>query len=127
MVIGFWIFMLIVDLLIPVTMIVFGWRFIHQPPENINPLYGYRTAMSMKNKDTWDFAHQYCGKIWYTAGLILLPVSIIAMLFALGKPVATVGACGGIICVLQCIPLVGTIIPTEQALKKIFDDSGARK
>ena len=54
---GFWIFMLITDLLIPVIMTVFGWYFIKQAPKNINYLFGYRTEMSMKNEDTWKFAH----------------------------------------------------------------------
>ena len=23
----------------------------------------------MKNKDTWEFAHKYCGKVWYVCGM----------------------------------------------------------
>ena len=69
---GFWIFMLIMDLLIPFTMIGFGYIFLKKAPKNINTLFGYRTTMSMKNKDTWEFAHKYCGKLWYVWGMILL-------------------------------------------------------
>ena len=29
------------------------------PPESINGVIGYRTPMSMKNKDTWDEAKKY--------------------------------------------------------------------
>ena len=49
---GFWIFMLIMDLLIPVTMIGFGSYFMKNAPKEINAVFGYRTSMSMKNKDT---------------------------------------------------------------------------
>lgn len=59
---GFWIFMLIMDLLIPFTMIGFGKMFLKKAPDQINYVFGYRTSMSMKNQDTWVFAHHYCGK-----------------------------------------------------------------
>lgn len=83
--------------------------------------------MSMKNKDTWDYAHKFCGRLWYTAGLVMLPVTFIAMLFVLGKDEDAVGSFGGIICFIQMIPLVGSIIPTEIALRKHFDKNGIRK
>ena len=56
----FWIFMLIMDLLLPFTMIGFGRYFMKKAPKEINSVFGYRTSMSMKNKDTWEFAHKYC-------------------------------------------------------------------
>ena len=59
---GFGIFMLIMDLLLPFTMIGFGRYFMKKAPKEINSVFGYRTSMSMKNKDTWEFAHKYCGK-----------------------------------------------------------------
>ena len=60
---GFWIFMLIMDLLLPFTMIGFGRYFMKKAPKEINSVFGYRTSMSMKNKDTWEFAHKYCGDL----------------------------------------------------------------
>ena len=65
---GFWIFMVIMDLLVPLTMIGFGRYFLKQAPGTINWVFGYRTEMSMKNKDTWEFAHKYIGKLWYIKG-----------------------------------------------------------
>ena len=53
---GFWIFMLLTALLIPLTLICFGARFVSKPPDRINAVYGYRTRRSMKNADTWRFA-----------------------------------------------------------------------
>ena len=60
---GFWIFMLLMDLLLPLMMAGFGKLFMTKSPQNINVAFGYRTTMSMKNKDTWEFAHKYCGKL----------------------------------------------------------------
>ena len=121
---GFWIYMLIMVLLIPITMIGFGWLFMKKAPEDINVLFGYRTKRSMKNNDTWLFAHHFIGKLWYICGMILVPISILPMLFAFGKDSHTVGTVGAIIQLVQVIPLVGTIFPTECALKKHFDDLG---
>ena len=108
-------------------MIGFGRYFLKSAPKEINVLFGYRTAMSMKNKDTWVFAHHYCGKIWYVCGVILLPLSIFPMLFVIGKSDDLVGTLGGIICIIQLVFLVGSIFPTEKALKKTFDKDGHRR
>ena len=124
---GFWIFMLAMTSLIPITMIGFGRLFMKKAPDNINFVFGYRTTRSMKNKDTWSFAHKYFGRLWFLCGVIILPLSIIPMFFALGKATDVVGSIGGIIVMVQLIPLVATIIPTEVALKKNFDEYGKRR
>ncbi len=123
---GFWFFMLLMDLLIPVTMLGYGRFFLKRAPKNINSAFGYRTSRSMKNKDTWEFAHKYCGKIWYVSGLLMLPVTVLLMLFVIGKSADCVGTVGGIICAVQLIPLIGSTFPTELALKKNFDKNGKR-
>ena len=125
--IGFWLFMLVMDLLIPVTMIVLGRLFLRKPPHTINYTFGYRTAMSMKNQETWQFAHQYCGKLWLRLGWMLVPLSVIPMLFVIGRDIETVANVGLAVSLLQLAPLVGSIFPTELALKKVFDKNGRRK
>lgn len=124
---GFWIFMLLMDLIIPLTMIGFGRYFMKNNPKEINAVFGYRTSMSMKNKDTWKFAHKYCGKIWYVCGLIILPLTVLFLLPAIGKSADYVGTAGGIICAAQLIPLIGSIFPTEIALRKLFDKNGKKR
>lgn len=119
--------MLIMDLLIPVTMIGFGRYFMKNAPKEINAVFGYRTSMSMKNKDTWEFAHKYCGKDGYASGIVMLPITVIFMFLVIGKNEGCVGSVGGIICGVQLIPLIGSIFPTEIALKKNFDKNGKRR
>ncbi len=121
---GFWIFMLIIDLLIPLIMVGFGKYFSKTAPKDINMLFGYRTSMSMKNEDTWIFAHKYCGKIWLISGLIMLPLSIVAMLLVVGGSEDVVGTIGVILCNIQIISIIVSIILTEKALKKTFDKNG---
>lgn len=124
---GFWIFMLLMDLMIPLTMIGFGRSFMKNTPKEINAVFGYRTSMSMKNIDTWEFAHRYCGKLWYVCGLILLPITVIFLLLAIGKNKDYVGTVGGIICGAQLILMIGSIFPTEITLKKVFDKNGKKR
>ena len=123
---GFWIFMLANTVLIPVIMILAGRSFSRKAPGKINPFFGYRTAMSMKNEETWDYAHRLCGRIWTVLGWIMLPVSVIAMLFA-GKEEGAVGRTGGIVTAVQAVLLIGSILPVEAALRKRFDRDGKRR
>ncbi len=124
---GFWIFMFIMVLLIPLTMIFFGWLLFKRTPKEINYVYGYRTKRSMMNEETWRFANQYFGKVWYLCGLISAPLSVIAIAIVFGKGPGTVGTVGGIITMLQMLPLIGAIVPTESELKKNFDENGKRR
>lgn len=123
----FWIFMIIMNLLIPLTMIVFGRYFMKKAPKEINGVFGYRTSMSMKNMDTWQFAHKYCGKIWYVCGFITLILTVVSMLLILDKNKDIIGIVGGVIVWVQLMFLVGSIVPTEIALRKNFDKNGNRR
>ena len=119
--------MLVIDLLIPLTMIIFGRIFMRSAPKEINSTFGYRTGRSMQNRDTWDFAHRYFGRIWFICGLIILPLSLIAMVFVLGQSERAVGYVGTAVCIAQLVPMALAIVTTEAALKKNFDTNGQRK
>lgn len=123
---GFWIFMTAMNLLLPFIMIVIGYVFMKKPPKEINHLVGYRTTMSMKNKDTWDFAHRNCGRNWLITGLCMLVPSALVMCFFMGKDIETIGGFGSMVMGVQTVILVGSIIPTEIALRKNFDKDGNR-
>lgn len=119
---GFWAFLTISNLMIPVLMIVFGRVFIKNPPKTINGIYGYRTSRSRKNQDTWNFAHLYCGKLWWKTGWVMLPLSIIGMVPAVNKGDDTVGRVSGVIVMAECMILFMTIFFVEKALKKKFEE-----
>lgn len=123
----FWIFMLVFILMIPLLMLGFGKSFMKNPPTEINPGYGYRTAMSSKNQETWDFAQRYMGRVWYQAGRVLLVPSAVPPLLVLGRDVGTVGVVGLAVCGVQLVVMLGSVLVTERALKKTFDKDGKRK
>ena len=124
---GFWFFMLVMGLLFPVVMILFGMMFMKSAPKRINYIFGYRTDMSMKNRDTWEFAHKYIGKLWFRFGLLLIPITVIPMLFVIGKTENIVGTVGLIVGFINTIVLIVPIFFTEKALNRTFDKDGKRK
>ena len=124
---GFYIYMLLTSLLIPVIMLVFGWIFHRQAPKKFNVWYGYRSARSMKNEDTWVFAHQHIGRTWMLVGAILLVISVIPMIAVYGKDDDTVSVVALVLLFVQMLPMIMSLIPTERALKKTFDENGIRK
>lgn len=122
---AFWIFLFIMCLLGPITMIILGLRYMKKAPESINDKFGYRTSRSMKSQASWTFAHQYFGRLWLIIGSIVIPLSVIPMILVYGKEASEIGTVGGIIVMAQTIPLA--IVPfalTERALKRNFDEFG---
>ena len=116
--------MLLVMLITPLTMVGFGLVFLKNPPKSINSFYGYRTKRSMKNQDTWDFAHHVCGKIWLVCGLVSLPFSLVPVWLAVYKSKDVVSLTGLIVLGLQVVLLLVSLIPVERALKNHFDEFG---
>lgn len=120
----FWWFMLVSDLLIPVLMIISGRMMWKHPPKKINGIIGYRTARYMKNTATWKFANDYCGRLWWKTGWILLLPSVFILLPFYNHSEDMIGTAGGILCMIQCVILIIPIFFTERRLKKTFTDEG---
>lgn len=119
--------MMIINLLIPIALIIFGRHFKKGGPKVINMVYGYRTTMSMKNTDTWMFAHKHCGRLWWLVGWIMLVLSICAMLLVMAIDLEASGTFGSIVNGMQCAILIASLFPTQIALNKNFDKQGNRK
>jgi len=126
---NFWIFMLVMNLLTPLVMIIYGRVFEKKPPKIARSkfAFGYRTVMSMRNEETWEYAHRFFGKLWFRFGIAVGLISIIVLFFFIGKDKDTVGFAGMIICYVQLVAMLLPVIPTELALRRRFDKYGNRK
>ena len=113
-----WLFTLV----IPAIMVFSGAYFMKRSPGKINMLFGYRTELSMKNRDTWETAHRIIGRYWLIMGLAMLPVCIIPALIAPENDVLMT-----VIMFITLIPLLMGIILTEIRLHRIFDNDGSRR
>lgn len=123
---GFKLFLTISNLLIPSIMLFFGMKFEKRGPRKINGIYGYRTTMSMKNQETWEFAHKYCGMLWKKAGIVLLITSVIVSLAALKLNEFLQSISSLLLVAIQMAVLIGSIFPVEKALRENFDANGNR-
>lgn len=122
----FW-FMFVCNLIIPILLIIAGRMMWKHCPQKINGIYGYRTKRSMKNMDTWKFAHDYCGRLWWKIGWIMLVPSVLIQLPFVHSSEDTIGTVGAVLCTIQVVVLIGSIFPTEAALKKTFLEDGSRR
>ena len=118
-----WFMMLGFNLLIPAIMLGAGKLFLKKAPKDINWIFGYRTTMSMKNEDTWAFAHKVAGAFWWKWGW----VATATMLLVLGRSEELVSTVGCFLMFAQMIPLIAVIPHTEKALRSTFDKDGNRK
>ena len=126
---NFWIFMLVMNLLTPLVMIIYGRIFEKKPPKIARSkfAFGYRTVMSMRNEETWEYAHRFFGKLWFRFGIAVGVISIIVLFFFIGKDKDTIGFAGMIICYVQLAAMLLPVIPTEILLRRRFDKYGNRK
>ena len=124
---GLWGIILIVVLVMSATMIVFGLLFTKHAPKRVNLVYGYRSVMSMKNADTWQFGNLYAGKLLFGSGCIFLVGSLIALFSVMNSSVSVIRTVGIVIIIAHTVFLFGSIILTQKALHKTFDHNGKRK
>ena len=122
-----WWFWLICDLFIPLVMIIVGRMMWKHCPKNINGMLGYRTTRSMKNMDTWKFAHEYCGKLWWKLGWLIMILTALMYIPLYQGNDNMIGIAGVVLITIQCTVLIISIYPTEKALKEHFNDDGTRK
>ena len=123
---SFWLYMLICDLLIPAVMLIFGIRFVKNPPKKINSFFGYRTSRSVRNQETWFYAHRYLGKLWKLLAPMLVVLAIVPMALTYGKTNDEISAVGLIVCFVQLALLLFSLVPVERYLERTFDENGRR-
>ena len=119
----------IVNLIIPAVMLFGGYMMKTCPPRSISRWVGFRTALSMKNADTWAFANACCGRVWWKAGWISLALSVLVQLpFAkAGEETLETLALVMVMVLAQFCVLLGTVVYVQKELKRTFDECGRRR
>ena len=122
-----WVLMFISSLLVPLTMLGFGYWFSVKPPQYINFAFGYRTKRSMKSQEAWDFAQYVMSKLWTKYGMIMLAVTVLIYILLLWQTEDVVYWATLAVSLGQIAALILTIFPVESALKRNFDEHGNLK
>lgn len=109
-------FMLVMNLLLPLTMVLVGIYFKKASLPEINPLFGYRTKRSMASLEAWQFSNHLMGSYWIKYGLVLSLFSIIFS-YLLKDQIE----CGSLFIMLaQVCVMFYTVYLVEKALKQKF-------
>ena len=115
---GFWVFMFIMTLLIPLSLIMI-W-YICPRIKSRNSWMGYRTSRSMRNQKTWEFAQRACSSISLKMFFPTAILAIVIMPLCITKDINVIGWVGLGITVAQLISYLIIIYLTERALKNEF-------
>ena len=119
--------LMITIFLLPLVMVICGMSYTKRGPKKITRLQGYRSKMSMKNRDTWDFAHKNLGDLWFKLGAPLLAVTSVVSLIVFRESTKQITTWCCVIFVIQLAIMVLPVFYTEKALKENFDENGKWK
>ena len=117
----------IVNLIIPAVMLFGGYMMKTCPPRSISRWVGFRTALSMKNADTWAFAQACCGRVWWKIGWISLALSVFGQLPFAKAGEETLETLALVMVLAQSFVLLGTVVYVQRELKRAFDERGRRR
>lgn len=122
------IILFLLGITVPLLILIFGVLMIVRPPRDVKTIVAYRSTMSLKNRDTWYFAHAVCGKLWCVLGVLLLLLSALAQFLILRTGNETLLTISTIaLAVIQTLALIGTLPIVERRLKKAFHSNGRRR
>lgn len=119
------IFLSICSLLVPLSMILLGYKWKDNPPKDKQGMSGYRTTMSRMNDETWKYAHRQWGRINLALGIILAIVSFFVLI--LMRDYTNFEMISVYLVFIQLGIMALTIFPTEFLLYKHFTKRGIRK
>lgn len=123
----FWL-MLACVLICPLIILFAGQAMTRMTPDKPNPFIGYRTALSMRNEDTWYFANRDCGQKFRKSAVWLCVASAAVILFAgSAASVDMLSALVMIVVAAQCVWLVVVVSLVQRDLRRTFNDDGTRK
>ncbi|HPX93786.1 MAG TPA: hypothetical protein PK646_05950 [Bacillota bacterium] len=110
-----WIFMAVVFILLPLTMLIFGLWFRIRPPGR------------PRDKDQerfWQFAQSRLARTWLILGGPMLAISTVVFLLVRGQSQSVIMAVGIALNTLQTLVLFASSLPTEISLRRHFDEEG---
>ena len=114
-----WVFVFIACLICPLMMLIYGIRFSRFQPKK-EGFCGVRTKAALKNDETWDYAHQYCGQMWENMGIIMACVVVAAMMILFRFNELIIAVSGVFIVFIQFILFVLSFAFVSKAIVKKF-------
>ncbi|MBR2283763.1 MAG: SdpI family protein [Ruminococcus sp.] len=119
---------ILISVCVPVIVAFCGQYLKKCSSREINDLTGYRSSRSRASREAWQFANDYCGRLWIRWSLIsIIPSAAIAVIFC----IAVSGNAGiwaaTVIELIQVMLILVSIAVVEGKLKQGFDENGKPK
>lgn len=119
--------MLISVAFIPLVLIVIGKLFQKYPSKEPNIAIGFRTKLSMINKETWDYAQRLFPKVWVSLGRMQLITSLIILFLLYSEDKDYTGNLALILMIVQVALMLGSILYVNLKLREAFNSDGSHK
>lgn len=103
--------------IVPFVFLICGIIMQKKPPENINSVYGYRTARSMRDKQSWDLAQKQMSVYFILYAVVSLTLGVVLALLCRFLFDKDYMPC--VILLLQTFGIFSIIFIIENNLKKM--------
>jgi uncharacterized membrane protein len=110
--------MLSPQLILSLVSVLAGFLFMKYPPQKINPLYGYRSARSMKSTEAWNYAQRASARRILLCGLAGMLIFIIISVLKFDEGIHGISMIATLV-----ITIFYTFYSVERDLKKKFPNA----
>lgn len=109
-------------MLVPLAMFFVGLYWRVKTPAFKTGKIVYRTEVTEKSTEVWEFVHTHCGKLWTRFGVILAVISAVLMVVFDGSYHKFIMWLLGGQMLILCI----TVFMIDFLAKNLFDENGVR-
>lgn len=109
-------------MIVPVAMFVIGLRWRLKPPPFKTSGLVYRTEVTERTPEIWEFAHIHCGKLWSRFGVIMAVISTVLMVVLPGSYQKFLLWLLTAQMLIMCV----TVFMIDLLSKNLFDENGNR-
>ncbi len=111
-------------LAVPVCAVVLGFMCWRCPPKGPTWAYGYRSRRARASTESWLFAQNLAGQIWYFLGLVMLVGSFAVMTKLDMEQIEGAFYKASVVVIVQLVLVCLCQLPTEYLLLQRFDRFG---
>lgn len=111
-------------LAVPVAAVILGFLCWRCPPKGPTWAYGYRSRRARASTESWLFAQNLAGQIWYFLGLIMLVGSFVVLKKLDMEQIERSFSKAAVLVVVQLVLVCLCQLPTEFLLLRRFNRFG---
>jgi len=107
--------------LVPILLLVGGFKQKNNPPKTINRKVGFRTKLSMESQEAWDYANKQIGVYWVKIAVIELAVSAVVVIAISLSPISSFVTKKILLVILMVIESMALMLPINKVNKELIE------